>query len=41
MKQSEEREYNIARVIQAAQDLFVSDGIYATSINRIAQEATA
>jgi AcrR family transcriptional regulator len=39
MKQSEEREYNIARVIQAAQDLFVSDGIYATSINRIAQEA--
>ena len=39
MKQSEEREYNISRVIKVAQNLFISDGIYATSINRIAQEA--
>ena len=39
MKQSEEREYNISRVIKAAQDLFISEGVYATSINRIAQEA--
>lgn len=39
MKQSEEREYNIGRVIEAAQSLFIKDGIYATSINRIAQEA--
>lgn len=39
MRQSEEREYNINRVIKAAQELFISDGIYATSINRIAQAA--
>ena len=39
MKQKEEREYNISRVISAAQTLFINDGIYATSINRIAQEA--
>jgi AcrR family transcriptional regulator len=39
MKQKEEREYNISRVISAAQGLFINEGIYATSINRIAQEA--
>lgn len=39
MKQSEEREYNMSRVIAAALELFVSDGIYVTSINRVAQEA--
>ena len=39
MRQKDERENNINRVISAAQSLFISDGIYATSINRIAQEA--
>lgn len=39
MRQKDERENNINRVISAAQSLFISDGIFATSINRIAQEA--
>lgn len=38
MNQKEEREYNILRVIRSAQELFIQNGIYATSINRIAQE---
>lgn len=39
MKRSEERAYNIRKVIKAAQDLFIADGIAATTINRIAEAA--
>lgn len=39
MKQRQERESNISRVIKTAQNLFINDGIYATSINRIAAES--
>lgn len=39
MSQREERENNIARVIDVALELFISDGIAATSINRIAKKA--
>lgn len=38
MSQREERENNIARVIDVALELFISDGIAATSINRIAKK---
>ena len=37
MKRSEEREYNIRRVIHTAQMLFIADGISATPISRIAE----
>lgn len=37
MKRSEERERNIKKVIQTAQELFITDGIAATSISRIAE----
>ena len=37
MSQSEEREKNISRVIETALELFLSDGIAETSINRIAK----
>ena len=39
MKRSEEREYNIRRVIHTAQMLFIADGISATPISRIAEAA--
>lgn len=39
MKQKDERESNITKVIKIAQELFISEGIYATSINRIAAAA--
>lgn len=39
MSQREERENNIARVIDVALGLFISDGIAATSINRIAKKS--
>ena len=39
MKRSEEREYNIRRVIHTAQMLFIADGIAATPISRIAEAA--
>lgn len=39
MNQSEEREKNIGKVIETALDLFLSDGISNTSINRIAKES--
>ncbi len=39
MKQKDEREYNINRVIKVARELFINEGVNNTSINRIAQEA--
>lgn len=39
MKRSEEREYNIKKVIKTAQNLFIADGIAATPISRIAEAA--
>lgn len=39
MKRSEERAYNIRKVIKTAQSLFISDGIAATPITRIAEAA--
>ena len=39
MKRSEEREYNIRRVIHTAQMLFIADGISATPVSRIAEAA--
>ena len=39
MKRSEERAYNIQKVIKTAQSLFISDGIAATPITRIAEAA--
>lgn len=39
MKRSEEREYNIRKVIQTAQGMFIADGIAATPISRIAEAA--
>lgn len=39
MKRSEERAYNIKKVIKIAQNLFIADGIAATTINRIAEAA--
>lgn len=39
MAASKERDQNIQKVIKAAQSLFISEGVAATSINRIAREA--
>lgn len=39
MKRSEERAYNIRKVIKTAQSLFISDDIAATPITRIAEAA--
>lgn len=39
MKRSEERAYNIQKVIKTAQNLFIADGIVATPISRIAEAA--
>lgn len=38
MNQSEIREQNIQRVLETAQNLFLQDGVYKTSINSIAEE---
>lgn len=39
MKRSEERAYNIQKVIKTAQNLFIADGIASTPISRIAETA--
>lgn len=39
MAASKERDQNIQKVIKVAQSLFISEGVAATSINRIAREA--
>lgn len=39
MYQSEERERNIQKVIQTARDLFLKEGVFTVSVNRIAQES--
>lgn len=39
MARSQERDENISRVIMAAQELFIEDGVAVTSINKIAAKA--